>query len=268
MKISNLEMDHRKPNFYKAVYFVINDNIAKHWCFHFFTNQLQYKKSTGKMQVSMHNYCEKHWTTEDEKTAMIQIEGFDEEMIVNVFEQFHGKLFNFFHPFIWWRFRLSFNVDWKIYNFSRICMGWFDVVASVSLVFDQFGNINKYLCFFGSSALLERIFANVDKKWKKESSALSIATLKWMLFVKINMNYSCTEFSKFLKTRLELLREISSKEKYNFKQPQQAESPSVISVVIDEEFYFYFCYCLDPSSLDRFHYYTAEPFHLVHFQQF
>lgn len=102
--------------------------------------------------------------------------------------------------------------------------------------FNQFSKIIEFvLCFSGTSAPVERIFAKIDKIWRKERSSLSISTLKSMLIVKNNMEYECDEFYKFLKTRPDLLKKISSQEKYDFKQPTTNTSPSAMSITFESD---------------------------------
>lgn len=105
--------------------------------------------------------------------------------------------------------------------------------------FDQFSRIIEFiLCFPGSSAPVERVFAKAKKVWKQESSSLQITTLASILHVKINMDWSCINFYEFLKDERELLRKISSQDKYNFKQTEPencpAEAPTDIRGVDDE----------------------------------
>lgn len=75
-----------------------------------------------------------------------------------------------------------------------------------------------------TSASVERVFSFITKLWTKEKSQLEINTLKYMLFVKYNLKYTCTEFYDFLKGSPSLLNEIISQEKYDFKQKKSEES--------------------------------------------
>lgn len=96
---------------------------------------------------------------------------------------------------------------------------------------DQFGVIIEFiLCFPGTSAPVERVFAKAKKIWKQESSSLQISTLNSILHVKCNMEWTCLEFFKFLKTRPDLLRKISSQDKYDFKQPRPVDSPMSVEL--------------------------------------
>lgn len=104
--------------------------------------------------------------------------------------------------------------------------------------FSPFSSIVEYvLCFPGSSASVERLFAHAKKLWKPESTALNIQTLRAMLFVKFNMEYTCTEFHRYLQTHPDTVRKISSQEKYNFKQgiSNKNVSPGGMSVDFDSE---------------------------------
>lgn len=49
------------------------------------------------------------------------------------------------------------------------------------------------------------------------------------------MDYTCTEFHRYLNTRPAVLRHIASQEKYTFKQPMPIEtSPGAMSVIEEE----------------------------------
>lgn len=73
------------------------------------------------------------------------------------------------------------------------------------------------LCLPGTTASVERVFSSVNNVWTPEKTQLSIETLKSILMVKTNFDYSCLEFYEYIKTKPELLREIASKEKYTIK---------------------------------------------------
>lgn len=73
--------------------------------------------------------------------------------------------------------------------------------------FTNFSTIIEYaLCFPGTSAPAERIFSKINKIWKEERSKLSIETLKSILIVKCNMEFTCTEFHEFLKSDNDALK--------------------------------------------------------------
>lgn len=104
--------------------------------------------------------------------------------------------------------------------------------------FIEFSKMIEFvICFPGSSAPVERVFSRAKKVWKQESSALQISTLKSILTVKINLEYTCMEFFDFIKNQPVLLRKISSQDKYDFKQPKSQTSPGAMSidVISDDE---------------------------------
>lgn len=84
--------------------------------------------------------------------------------------------------------------------------------------------IEFLLCLPGTSAPVERVFSLAKNIWKIESSALQIETLKSILLVKMNLDYSCVDFYNFLKTQPQLLRRIACQEKYDFKEHLQTRS--------------------------------------------
>lgn len=102
---------------------------------------------------------------------------------------------------------------------------WVEIFKHMSthnVAFIEFSQIIEYvLCLPGSTGPVERIFANANKIWKVECSSLHVSTLKSILFVKYNIEYSCIEFFEFLKSQPQLLRKIASQDKYSFKQQQQ-----------------------------------------------
>lgn len=77
--------------------------------------------------------------------------------------------------------------------------------------------IEYILCLPGTTASVERVFAAMNKSWTSEKTRLQINTLKAILTVKCNLQYSCIEFYHFLKTKPTLLRLIASKDKYQNK---------------------------------------------------
>lgn len=94
----------------------------------------------------------------------------------------------------------------------------FQHMQAKNVPFNEFATIVEFiLCFPGTSAPAERIFAKAKKIWKVESARLQMSSLDSILQVKCNMEWSCIDFYDFLKTQPELLRKISSQEKYNFK---------------------------------------------------
>lgn len=87
--------------------------------------------------------------------------------------------------------------------------------------YDEFAKIVEFiLCFAGTSSPVERVFAKAKKIWKQESSQLQVSTLGSLLQIKCNMDWTCTEFFNFLKSRPDLLRQIAANDKY-----KPADSP-------------------------------------------
>lgn len=97
--------------------------------------------------------------------------------------------------------------------------------------FKEFAYIIEFaLCFPGTSASVERIFAKAKKIWTEEKANLHVETLNAILFVKNNLQYDCIKFHQFLLTQPELLKRISSQEKYDFKQTKVQKSPKAMSI--------------------------------------
>lgn len=112
----------------------------------------------------------------------------------------------------------------------------FKHLDSESVPFEAFSSIIEYiLCFPGTSAPVERLFANVNKIWKQENSRLAITTLRSILYIKNYMDFTCTEFYRFIKSRHDILKQITNQEKYVFKQPVNEASPGAMSVEFDTE---------------------------------
>lgn len=74
--------------------------------------------------------------------------------------------------------------------------------------------IEYILCLPGTTASVERVFSAMNKSWTNEKTRLHIDTLKAILMVKCNLQYSCVEFYNYLKTKPELLRSVAAKDKY------------------------------------------------------
>lgn len=97
----------------------------------------------------------------------------------------------------------------------------------------EFARLIEYiLCLPGTSAAVERVFSLIKNVWKTESARLDMSTLKAILLVKKNLDYSCVEFYQFLRAQPALLRKIVSQDKYSFKEPTLAASvgPSKMSI--------------------------------------
>lgn len=106
--------------------------------------------------------------------------------------------------------------------------------------FFQFSLIIEYVVCTLFSRLVSsgwEVVRKGEKIWKQESTALQIKTLKAILFVKSNMEYTCTEFHRFLKTRPDILRKISGQDKYDFKQLKHVDnvSPGAMSITVDSD---------------------------------
>lgn len=129
--------------------------------------------------------------------------------------------------------------DWKKKNVSTDAK-WVEVFQHMeknSIPFEAFSSVIEYiLCFPGTSASAERLFAEVLKIWTQHNTQISIDTLKSTLFVKNYFDYTCIEFHRFLKSRPNILKQISSQDKYDFKQtkPSIETSPGAMSVGLDE----------------------------------
>lgn len=113
----------------------------------------------------------------------------------------------------------------------------FKHMKTEQIPFDQFSRIIEFvLCFPGTSAPVERVFAKAKKVWTQESSNLHIITLNSILHVKNNMEWNCVDFYKFLETQPQLLHKIA---RYDFKQPKpvDASGPGAMSadVAVDED---------------------------------
>lgn len=84
-----------------------------------------------------------------------------------------------------------------------------------SIPFESLLTIVEYIFSIpATSATIERVFASVNKLWREEKTRLQIKTLKSIVILKYNMDYTCTEFYKILKTTPELLQKVRSSEKF------------------------------------------------------
>ena len=70
------------------------------------------------------------------------------------------------------------------------------------------------LCLPGTNASTERAFSHMNKIWTSEKTQLKVPTLKALLITKINFKHTCMDFYRVLKSTPELLKKISSSEKY------------------------------------------------------
>jgi hypothetical protein len=81
-------------------------------------------------------------------------------------------------------------------------------------------NISKMVEFAmslpGTSAPVERVFFQLwGHIWSAERCRLSVSTVKHLLNVKINSEFSCCEFYDVIKTNKPFLKKVMSSEKYN-----------------------------------------------------
>lgn len=101
----------------------------------------------------------------------------------------------------------------------------FKFLDAESCPFEEIAMIIQYvLCLPGTTAAVERMFSAVTKIWTIEKSRLEVSTLKAILSVKYNLNFSCLEFYNYIKKKPELLRAISSQDKYVFKKKLEANA--------------------------------------------
>lgn len=125
-------------------------------------------------------------------------------------------------------------IEWKK-NETTTDMRWVEIfkhMKSNHIPYIELSQIIEYiLCFPGSSAPVERVFSMAKKIWTEESARSLVPTLRAILLVKINMEFNCIDFYKFLKTQPELLRKIGSQEKYEFKKSKQSKSPGAMSAM-------------------------------------
>lgn len=131
--------------------------------------------------------------------------------------------------------------EWNTNKVSAECR-WVELFKHMGqnqVPFEEFSYVIEFiLCFPGTSAPVERVFAKAKKIWTLEKSSLLPSTLKSILIVKNNMDYECSEFYKFLKDQPDLLKQISTQEKYDFKTPRAIadRSPGAMSIdAISEE---------------------------------
>ncbi|ODM88006.1 putative zinc finger protein, partial [Orchesella cincta] len=70
------------------------------------------------------------------------------------------------------------------------------------------------LCLPGTNASVERVFFIMNDVWSSEKTTLGLETLKALLNLKINANYSCRELHTELKKQPAILKQIHSSNKY------------------------------------------------------
>lgn len=77
--------------------------------------------------------------------------------------------------------------------------------------------VEYILCLPATTASVERTFASIEKLWSSDKTQMGIETLKGMIVVKCNMEFTCSQFYDYIKEKPELLRKIASSEKYKPK---------------------------------------------------
>ena len=65
-----------------------------------------------------------------------------------------------------------------------------------------------------SNAFVERVFSLVSSQWSKERNHLSEKTVKSLLQVQVNLDFSCSKMHKLITKDRKLLKQILSGEKY------------------------------------------------------
>ena len=65
-----------------------------------------------------------------------------------------------------------------------------------------------------SNAFVERVFSLVSLQWSKERNRLSEKTVKSLLQVRVNLDFSCSEMHELITKDRKLLKQILSGEKY------------------------------------------------------
>ena len=65
-----------------------------------------------------------------------------------------------------------------------------------------------------SNAFVERVFSLVSSQWSKERNRLSEKTVKSLLQVRVNLDFSCSEMHELITKDRKLLKQILSGEKY------------------------------------------------------
>lgn len=84
--------------------------------------------------------------------------------------------------------------------------------------YDELSVIAEYiLCLPGTNCSVERLFSATNLTWTSSKTNLLVATLRAILTVKCNFRQSCIEFYDYLLKTPELLKRISSKDKYKIE---------------------------------------------------
>jgi hypothetical protein len=107
---------------------------------------------------------------------------------------------------------------------------WVQIFSEISekrLDFQDFCNIVEFiLCLPGSTASAVRIFTVMNSMWSQEKSRLSVETMGAVIVIRQNCVMECEKFyDEVLKDR-NLLRKITSSEKYSWYDPGETQFPS------------------------------------------
>lgn len=115
---------------------------------------------------------------------------------------------------------LLFNIKKKSIDLQTKWVEIFDHFNKNDIPSDNIGILVEYcMCLSGTNSSVERVFSNMNNFWTKDKSQLQVETLKSLLVVKNNFNYTCIEFHNMLKTNENLIKSIHSQAKYSFKKP-------------------------------------------------
>lgn len=81
---------------------------------------------------------------------------------------------------------------------------------------NEIASIVSYIyCLPGTSATVERIFSLMNNIWSQEKSRLAVPTIQSILYVTYNIDSSCIDFYKTLKSKPDIRRKIMSDHKYH-----------------------------------------------------
>lgn len=124
--------------------------------------------------------------------------------------------------------------EWRKNSASTVDR-WVDIfkyLAKQEKDYTDFAEIAEYiLCLPGTTASVERTFSSINKLWAEEKSQLTVETLKAMIVVKYNFEFTCIEFYNYIRTKPELLKLIASKQKYKLL----TEEGETVDIVNSEE---------------------------------
>lgn len=95
----------------------------------------------------------------------------------------------------------------KWVEFFTKCMGCFSELLKIC---------EFYFALPSSNSSVERVFSHINVQWSDERNQLNIEAVKGILIVKYNFKQmTCSEFHKYLISKPDLLRKISSSQKYS-----------------------------------------------------